>query len=658
MKLREGSLTAHSSSTHIFLQLVTLHDPVSRWMFAESVPVGCDNIPRFIATFMFKTFCCFGFPKVELYNFNSIQFEMILVEYHEMLELAGDVIPDLKTLQGDIILKSTDDTFPDQDITNHLINPNDVSTSIWLLNSRLQQNEAGLSPFQMIFSRRVVERTNPGVDVKQTRRKLQSSVLHCRHCDESFTSKISFRIHQRRHTEEARLRGQREGEAPLKKIEEEEDENVENKESSSPVAKKTPLRKVGYGRNKLQKRRRLAKLAEKWSHGGAGLDEDVKEEVSEHAAEAVRALLQATRDERHRRGKYLRYSPELRDEIAEYALAHGQTAAAQLYSEKLNMVVAESSVRNFVRVHQNFPKQLRLEIGEYAGQHGLEVTSKFYSGKLGLEVSRGMVRRFRKQYCEAAGGAGPGGGQQALGGGGQVYSQELREEIGRYAAVHGVEAAVQVYSDKLLHAVRPSTVRKFRQLYGEAGEQLGCIQLSESSSTTIDLLHSSLDVLNQHSATYLPSYSSGQNVFLAHSYPQEKIDNSLADGSSPSTSNLNQKTPTSDNKTKKAVKKTSKKMTRGRYVQYSDELRAKIGKFALKHGNSAAMKHFYAELGHEIPESTIRGMRDKYQLLVERGAAAETGEVEAVGCGPRGRPTSLGPALDSLVQEAVRSVAA
>ena len=106
----------------------------------------------------------------------------------------------------------------------------------------------------------------------------------------------------------------------------------------------------------------------------------------------------------------------------------------------------------------------------------------------------------------------------------------------------------------------------------------------------------------------------------------------------------------------KEVKKSSKKPSRGRYVQYSDELRAKIGKFALKHGNSAAMKHFYAELGHEIPESTIRGMRDKYQLLVERGAAADTGEVEAVGCGPRGRPTSLGPALDSLVQEAVRSV--
>ena len=96
----------------------------------------------------------------------------------------------------------------------------------------------------------------------------------------------------------------------------------------------------------------------------------------------------------------------------------------------------------------------------------------------------------------------------------------------------------------------------------------------------------------------------------------------------------------------KEVKKSTKKPSRGRYVQYSDEMRAKIGKFALKHGNSAAMKHFYAELGHEIPESTIRGMRDKYQLMSERAGPAG---VDSLGCGPRGRPTSLG-SHDTLVQ--------
>lgn len=50
----------------------------------------------------------------------------------------------------------------------------------------------------------------------------------------------------------------------------------------------------------------------------------------------------------------------------------------------------------------------------------------------------------------------------------------------------------------------------------------------------------------------------------------------------------------------------------------------RIGKFAL-----AAIKHFYAELGHEVPESTIRGMKDKYELVAERrgGGGAVSSDV-------------------------------
>ena len=305
-------------------QLVTITDPVSRWIVAETVPVGSDNIPKFISNFMFKTFCCFGFPKVELLNFNSIQYELIVQEYNEIAAQAADLVPDLKTLQADISLKSDlEDSLRDQDIANHLINPSDVSISLWLLRLRLQATESGLTPFQAMFSRPIVERSaaSPG-DLKQTRRKLQSSVLHCRHCEESFTSKISFRIHQRRHTEEARLRGQREGELPVTDNPEEEG----GKEEKDNV-KKSPAKLRKFGRGKLQKRRRLAKLAEKWSNEDEELDEGYKQEVSESAARAVQVLLKATREERQKRGKYLRYSPELRDEIAEFAVQHGQAAA-------------------------------------------------------------------------------------------------------------------------------------------------------------------------------------------------------------------------------------------------------------------------------------------------------------------------------------------
>ena len=59
-------------------------------------------------------------------------------------------------------------------------------------------------------------------------------------------------------------------------------------------------------------------------------------------------------------------------------------------------------------------------------------------------MSRGTVRRFRKQFAEETGGPDP--GVTRSGGGAQVFSQELREEIGQYAGLHGVEATVQVDS--------------------------------------------------------------------------------------------------------------------------------------------------------------------------------------------------------------------
>ena len=52
--------------------------------------------------------------------------------------------------------------------------------------------------------------------------------------------------------------------------------------------------------------------------------------------------------------------------------------------------------------------------------------------------------RFRKQFAEMTGYTGP--GVTRSGGGGRVFSQELREDIGHYAGLHGVEATVQVYT--------------------------------------------------------------------------------------------------------------------------------------------------------------------------------------------------------------------
>ena len=393
-----------------------------------------------------------------------------------------------------------------------------------------------------------------------------------------------------------------------------------------------------------QKRRRLARLASTWQQRGEG--REVEGEVADQAATAVQALLQATREERVKRGKYLRYSPELRDEIAEFALQHGQAAAAQHFTRRLSSLVSESSVRNFVTLHQNFSHQLRHEIGRVAGERGVDATAALYTARLGKQVTRSLVRRFRQQY-----GGGVEEGTKArsgVGKTGKIYSQGLREEMGRYAAQHGVEATVQVYTEKLLVGVRPSTVRKFRRLYGDtSGGEAAATQLSESSSTTIDLLHSSMHVLNQQAGPYLPyptpQYPSCPLSLVAEPPTMEVSTDALH--------RVKEEEGTKVEEQPAEEAGRGGKPGRGRYSQYTPELRARIGKFALKHGNAAAVRHFQAELGHEVPESTIRGMRDKYQVLSEQQGAG----VAEVGCGPRGRPVSLGP-HDALVQDAIRQL--
>ena len=48
------------------------------------------------------------------------------------------------------------------------------------------------------------------------------------------------------------------------------------------------------------------------------------------------------------------------------------------------------------------------------------------------------------------------------------------------------------------------------------------------------------------------------------------------------------------------------RVKRGSYHAFTDEIRAKIGRHALEHGNTCAVKHFTKELNFDIKESTVR----------------------------------------------------
>ncbi|CAL4146822.1 unnamed protein product, partial [Meganyctiphanes norvegica] len=90
---------------------------------------------------------------------------------------------------------------------------------------------------------------------------------------------------------------------------------------------------------------------------------------------------------------------------------------------------------------------------------------------------------------------------------------------------------------------------------------------------------------------------------------------------------------------------------RGNYASYSPELRAEIGKYAAEHGNLAAVQHFKELLGFEIPESTVRGLKDKYLIKRVRGKK----EVVSIGFAQRGRPMRLGK-YDEIVQDCIREL--
>lgn len=281
---------------------------------------------------------------------------------------------------------------------------------------------------------------------------------------------------------------------------------------------------------------------------------------------AVKALLNATKDERSKRGKYIKYTPELRDEIAQYALTHGNHEATIHWSHRLGGTVSESTIRNFIKTYKNFTIEVKEEIGKFAFQYGIDEASKHFSEKLGYEVRKGLVRKFKKNYLKKfpdineIGGELPGGTTGKRGANlpstsarpKRSYSLQMKDEIGRYAMQYGINAAVQHYTEKLQFSVKESTVRKFKKQYtdrgnsensvvtvtssasensgvvgdggggaGAGGGSSGTTVLTDHQATapqTIDVLHPSLSVLNTPAVSGTVNVSTANNFVYQHPY--------------------------------------------------------------------------------------------------------------------------------------------
>ena len=96
---------------------------------------------------------------------------------------------------------------------------------------------------------------------------------------------------------------------------------------------------------------------------------------------------------------------------------------------------------------------------------------------------------------------------------------------------------------------------------------------------------------------------------------------------------------------------------RGSYKRLSDDLRAKIGKYACENGNAVAVRRFSMEFDRPLNESTVRSIKKRYyEELKRKWSDSESLEISVVSLPQRkrGRPLHLGETIDSSVQSYIK----
>ena len=99
---------------------------------------------------------------------------------------------------------------------------------------------------------------------------------------------------------------------------------------------------------------------------------------------------------------------------------------------------------------------------------------------------------------------------------------------------------------------------------------------------------------------------------------------------------------------------SSSSSKRGSYKVYTKEVRANIGHYAVLHGNKAAVLKFSKECGHNVPESTVRGMKTAF--LKEMKKTNDPSTIRELPHKPKGRPLKLGDSYDMKVQNYIRNL--
>lgn len=212
--------------------------------------------------------------------------------------------------------------------------------------------------------------------------------------------------------------------------------------------------------------------------GSLQTESDVKvcDKWRQSSVTAVKALLEATKEERRRRGKYHKYPVELQEQMAAYAVKHGLSQSVKYFSEILGKPVGETTIRNLVKIHSAFTPTIKEEIGKFAAMYGVEPAAKSYSEWLKRDVSLNLVRKFKTIHLSKR----PEHLNQQRDRQSQLrrskpnnespfknkkFTAKVKDEIGEYACTHSVQDTVEYFTKKLDIPIRERTVKRFYKSY-------------------------------------------------------------------------------------------------------------------------------------------------------------------------------------------------
>ena len=115
-------------------------------------------------------------------------------------------------------------------------------------------------------------------------------------------------------------------------------------------------------------------------------------------------------------------------------------------------------------------------------------------------------------------------------------------------------------------------------------------------------------------------------------------------------------TSSANAKVQEALTRCATSGKRKRYASYTDEDRAKFGKYASENGNAAALKRFRKDIP-ELGESTVRSFKTKYLAALENSRKLEDlTPITSIPSKKRGRPLNLPGELHSEVQQYIRAL--